>query len=48
MAAKKGVPLDVIKRAAGWLGESRVFATFYNQPIIDANAFSDAILRAGL
>lgn len=46
LAAKKGVPMEIIKRAAGWSGESRVFASFYNRPIIDTNAFADAILSA--
>ncbi|XP_071572414.1 uncharacterized protein [Temnothorax nylanderi] len=43
-AAKKGVSLDLIKRAAGWTGESRVFANFYNRPIINPEDFSNAVL----
>lgn len=42
-AAKKGVTLDLIKRAAGWTGESRIFARFYNKPIINTEDFSNAI-----
>ncbi|EFN81934.1 hypothetical protein EAI_02370, partial [Harpegnathos saltator] len=29
LAAKNGVSIDLIKRAAGWSGDSRVFANFY-------------------
>lgn len=47
LAAKKGVPLDLIKRAAGWLGESRMFAKFYNRPIVDSDAYANSILSAG-
>ncbi|KYN14031.1 hypothetical protein ALC57_13787, partial [Trachymyrmex cornetzi] len=43
-AAKKGVSSDLIKRAAGWTGESRTFANFYNRPIINPEEFSNAVL----
>jgi hypothetical protein len=43
-AAGRGVSLDIIKRAAGWTGESRVFANFYNRPIINPVDFSNAVL----
>lgn len=43
-AARKGVPVEAIKRAAGWTGESQVFARFYNRPIVNTEAFSNAIL----
>lgn len=43
-AAEKGVSLELIKRAAGWSGESQVFAKFYNRPIVNLEDFSDAIL----
>lgn len=42
-AAEKGVTLDLIKRAAGWTGESQVFAKFYNRPIVDLEDFSNAV-----
>lgn len=45
LAARKGVPVDLIKRAAGWSGESRVFANFYNRQIIDIDAFAKAVLH---
>lgn len=45
-AAQKGVALDLIKRAAGWTGASRVFAEFYNRPIINPEDFSNAVLLA--
>lgn len=44
-AAQKGVSIEIIKRAARWSGQSRVFANFYNHPIIDPEAFSTAVLR---
>lgn len=44
LATKKGVALDIIKRAAGWSGESRVFARFYNRPIINPEDFSKSVL----
>ncbi|XP_077270185.1 uncharacterized protein LOC143901633 [Temnothorax americanus] len=47
LAAKKGVSLDLIKRAAGWSGESRMFARFYNRPIVDSDAFANSIFSAG-
>jgi len=43
-AARKEVPVDLIKRAAGWSGEFRVFAEFYNRQVIDENAFVKAVL----
>lgn len=46
LTAQKGVALDLIKRAAGWSGQSRVFASFYNRPIINPEDFSNAVLRA--
>lgn len=47
-AAKKGTSVEVplIKRAAGWTGESRVFAKFYNRLIVDSNAFANTILSS--
>lgn len=44
LAAKKGLALDIIKRAAGWSGDSQVFAKFYNRPIINPGEFSRAVL----
>jgi len=43
-AAEKGVALDLINRAAGWTGESRVFASFYNRPMLDPEDFTKAVL----
>lgn len=45
LAARQGVPLDIIYRAAGWSGRSHVFANFYNRPIVNPEHFSDSILR---
>lgn len=45
-AAKKGIALDIINRAASWSGESRVFANFYKRPIVDPKAFANAVLSS--
>lgn len=45
-AATKGVSLEVIRRAAGWTGQSRVFATFYNRPLINPEEFTTAVLQS--
>ncbi|KYN21782.1 hypothetical protein ALC57_05841, partial [Trachymyrmex cornetzi] len=47
-AANKGVPLELIKKAAGWSGESRVFANFYNRPLINSEAFASSVLLTDL
>lgn len=44
LAVKKDVSVDLIKRAAGWTDESRVFAKFYNRPIFNPDEFANAIL----
>lgn len=44
LAAKKGVSVDIIKRAAGWSGASRVFANFYNRPIVNPEEFCSSVL----
>ncbi|KYM96635.1 hypothetical protein ALC62_12682 [Cyphomyrmex costatus] len=44
LAAKKGLSLDLIKRAAGWSGDSQIFARFYNRSIVNPEAFSDSVL----
>lgn len=46
VAAYRGVPLDIIKRAAGWSGASRTFARFYNRPIINQEEFTETVLGA--
>ncbi|XP_036146143.1 uncharacterized protein LOC118646722 [Monomorium pharaonis] len=43
-AASKGVNLEEIRQTAGWTETSRVFAQFYNRPIIKDPAFQNAIL----
>ncbi|KYQ49676.1 hypothetical protein ALC60_11250 [Trachymyrmex zeteki] len=42
-AAERGVTSELIKRAAGSTGESRVFSNFYKRPIINLD-FSNAVL----
>ena len=46
-AFSKGVDIEFIKRTAGWTPNSRVFATFYNVPIISdiKNNVASAILN---
>lgn len=44
LAAKKGVSMDIIKRAADWSDDSQVFAKFYNKPIINSDEFAKATL----
>lgn len=44
-ANRKGLSVDIIKRTAGWSGNSLVFAKFYNRPVIadEDSAFAEAI-----
>lgn len=44
-AAQKGVSLELIKRAAEWSGQSRVFANFYHRPIVNPEDFSEGVFR---
>lgn len=46
-ANRKGVSIDIIKKTAGWTGDSLVFGRFYNRPLLtdDDNAFAEAILQ---
>lgn len=44
LAAKNGVSLDLIKRAAGWSGDSRIFANFYHRPILNPTDFCTSVL----
>uniref|UniRef100_A0A1Y1LDW4 Tyr recombinase domain-containing protein n=1 Tax=Photinus pyralis TaxID=7054 RepID=A0A1Y1LDW4_PHOPY len=44
MAARKGVSLDVIRNTAGWSASSRVFAQFYNRPVLEEQSVANAIL----
>lgn len=46
LTARRGVSLDIIKRAAGWSGESRMFANFYNRPIVNPEDFCNVVLLA--
>lgn len=42
--AKKEVSFDLIKRAARWTDEFRVFENFYHRPIVNPEDFSNAVL----
>lgn len=44
LAAHKGVNLEIIKKSASWSGDSRVFANFYNRPIVNSESFANAVL----
>lgn len=43
-AARKGINIDTICRAAGWTRGSKTFASFYNRPLSARNNFAEAIL----
>ena len=48
-AFKKGLDLGIIKSTAGWSNESKVFARFYNRPILaDRGSFATTILDRSL
>lgn len=36
-AHRAGVSIDIIRKTAGWSGQSAVFANFYNRPIINGD-----------
>lgn len=44
-ASRKGLSVDLIKRTAGWTGNSLVFAKFYNRPLLqeEDNGFAEAV-----
>lgn len=44
-ANRKGLSIELIKKTAGWTGNSLVFARFYNRPLTteNDNAFAEAI-----
>lgn len=45
-ANRCGVSIDIIKRTAGWTGDSLCFAKFYNQPLLNMEediSFADAV-----
>ncbi|XP_063540291.1 uncharacterized protein LOC134749320 [Cydia strobilella] len=44
-ASLAGVSVDIIRKTAGWSGESAVFANFYNRPIINHNNFTESVFR---
>lgn len=47
-ANRSGVSIDLIRKTAGWSGQSNVFAKFYNRNIVnkDANNFAISILSS--
>lgn len=43
-AYRKGVPVEEIRRSAGWTGKSKIFENFYNRPVLDKNSMVEAIV----
>ncbi|XP_063366804.1 uncharacterized protein LOC134660224 [Cydia amplana] len=43
-ANRLGVNIDVIRKTAGWSGTSKVFAKFYNRPIVPTNDFARSLV----
>ncbi|ODM93878.1 Tyrosine recombinase XerC [Orchesella cincta] len=45
-ALRSGVPIDSIFKAAGWSSNSKMFARFYNRPVVDnKNSFMSGVLK---
>ena len=42
-ALSKGLDLNVIKHAAGWLEDSKVFDKFYNRPVKISKNFAETV-----
>ncbi|XP_023310884.1 uncharacterized protein LOC111691783 [Anoplophora glabripennis] len=47
-AARNGVSWDVIRKTAGWTKTSKVFAKFYNRPVVEDNNFAKSVLATEL
>lgn len=47
-ASRSGISIDVIKRTAGWTGNSLCFAKFYNQPLLtdQDTSFAESVLSS--
>ncbi len=45
-AAEEGVHIDEIYKSAGWSDNSRVFANFYNRPIVTSNEIMNSLLSS--
>jgi len=44
-AMRSGVPVDTIYKSAGWTSKSKMFARFYNRPLLQGDIFSSHILK---
>lgn len=42
-AARRGLNIESIYRTAGWMGNSQVFARFYNRPLVDNSLFARSV-----
>lgn len=44
-AARNGVNLETIRKAAVWSEKSSIFARFYNRPLMGSESFSSAVIK---
>lgn len=44
-AKRFGIPLDTIRKAAGWTKESQTFARFYDKPVLETQQFANSLYR---
>lgn len=44
-ASASGLPLDAIRKAAGWTSTSQTFAKFYHRPVVDRGNFARSVLQ---
>lgn len=44
-AARNGLSIDLIKKTARWTESSKVFANFYNKPLISTECFAKSVVK---
>ncbi|XP_051174806.1 uncharacterized protein LOC127290347 [Leptopilina boulardi] len=44
-AARRGINIEIIRKAAGWTANSSVFGRFYNRPLIQSESFAAAVIQ---
>jgi len=47
-AKEKGLNIDVILKQAGWSEKSKVFAKFYDKPIVNKTSFGTTVLPTNI
>lgn len=47
-AKRNGVNIEIIRKTAGWSENSRVFARFYDRPVLEQSDFANTILNCEL